>query len=82
MRTALLLIVHHTRLNTSWLLSSAKLKRNITNLKHQNRLLRVVKIIECIVQSLLRLTEDNMDDFFRIVFYTILSFHHTWSRGK
>ena len=82
MRTALLLIVQHTRLNTSWLLSSAKLKRNITNLKHKNRLLRVVKIIECIVQSLLRLTEDNMDDFFRIVFYTILSFHHTWSRGK
>ncbi|CAH3021429.1 unnamed protein product, partial [Porites evermanni] len=46
----------------------------------QNRLLRVVKIIECIVLSLLRLTENNMGGFFRIVFYTILSFHHTWSK--
>ena len=54
----------------------------ITKLKHQNRLLRVVKIIECIVPSLLRITENNMGGFFRIVFYTILSFHHTWSKGK
>ena len=35
-----------------------------------------------IVLSLLRLTENNMGGFFRIVFYTILSFHHTWSKGK